>query len=249
VQHGPDSALYVTSGSTISRIRPVAPAGGVSFGITAEPGAVVSTWATGTSQAGYYLLRVGVISGNVDVFPPGGGTLSAETTAYTDLSPQTELMYCYLAVPVDGSGQALGLSDMDCLLPGTATGPNRPTDFTVRLDQSNTARLTCRGVGGQLAYLLFVLPLGGGPPAFVPIAAGAMTTSHDTGGALNCYSLIAVGDSVISNTDFLCPLPGIATPSGSLSRSFPNGCSESSPGCGKGFHTTRSLPEPVTDSH
>src|SRR5262249_34245992 len=63
--------------------------------------------------------------------------------------------------------------------------------------------------GGQLGYVLLVLPLGGSPRT-VTLGAGATNATDQTGGAFTCYLQHPVYQTSVGRSDAVCALPGAA---------------------------------------
>jgi hypothetical protein len=108
-----------------------------------------------------------------------------------------------------GEAGVIGASDVLCLIPGSAAGPDPVAAFTGRLDQSTTARFDWIPNGSQVFYLLLAVPLDGSAPAAIPVAPGAAIAVHDTGGVPACYTIFSVHlDGTTSSAPYVCTIPG-----------------------------------------
>ena len=184
---------------------PVPTVGGRGLGIRRDPGASVLTWARGTQQSGYLVVR-----GSVPEDPFVPPTLPGSAVTFSDASATTAALYCYLLIPLD-QATALGLSDTLCVLPNTRSGATVPPEFTLRLNQSMTASFSWSNAPGADGFVLVALPLNGAPAYFKPLGANAVTTTDPTGGVPTCYLLVASsGSAPMGNTDILCAVPGVS---------------------------------------
>ncbi len=179
--------------------------GGKAFSIAASAtGAVNETWAGGNAQLGYLMLRLDMVTGAPALIPPGG--IPAAQTSFSDTSFTTPGgVYCYILLPYNTSG--LQRSDMLCVFRNSRTATGAPENFTLRLNQSNTATLTWNQPigGGQTGYTMNILNAAAPPP----ISLGAGETSRDIPIAgPTCFRLDAVGRG---STDVLCAFPGVST--------------------------------------
>ena len=196
---------------------PTSAVGGHSFTLRAD--GVVTSWLGGIAQTGYSLIRWTPPSDYV-FYPIGGGFLAPATTSYADFLPRPALAYCYVLFVVGGHppsyAQVLGISDLLCLLTGWSSG-NAPSQFQVRLDQSNLARLTWVGPGGQDGYQVIATRFDGTPNRTMSRAGNVTSLNDDTTGQTTCYQVVArAGNQDLGRTDFLCAAPGVADfPSGS----------------------------------
>lgn len=184
------------------------PVGGRGFSLST--GTPTLRWTAGTAQQGYVIVRIGLPSGRPETLP----TLSGAATSYTDSSPGSESVYCYVLVVV-GAGGPIGNSDVLCGAAGSGSSTGGPRDFTIQLNESNTATLTWQPPAGGTVdgYQLQVMPLRGGTSSVTLAAGGSSgTTTHATGGAATCYELRAMrGGSAVGTTPLLCGVPGVAT--------------------------------------
>jgi hypothetical protein len=192
----------------------VEPVGGKGFGIRRDPGAllqtVVATWSPGTAQGGYLLARASA-SGTL-VLPLGGTPLRPDATTFSEVSFFSDPVYCYVLLPVDaGAGTAIANSDVLCMLSAPRSG-SAPGGFTLRLNQSSQANLSWQVPLAFLAaapdYLVVVL---GADPTVIPVPAGTLQATHDTGGAPTCYAVVAVvAGEPVGTSEVLCGVPGLA---------------------------------------
>jgi hypothetical protein len=161
------------------------------------------TWQPGLGQSGYQVLAF-LPTGPVTI--PAGG-LPAGATAFFDSRPFGGSV-CYMLVPVAGAS-ALGRSDFLCWLANTLTSVGAPQNFTMRLNESNTATFTWTGPlgGGQTSYVL--VPFGGQPITLPGTATSA--TAPATPGTFACYALLALqGQSTMGFTNVHCGFAGLA---------------------------------------
>jgi hypothetical protein len=159
------------------------------------------SWDPGTLQASYALLQLA--AGGAAVIPvPGGATA---TSASADV-PLQEALACFQLFAFDGATQLLTASDVDCLLPGFVTGL-APTNFRIRLTQSNTATLAWDGVPGASGYVLVAL----GTNRAQALPPGTLSTPDPTGGIATCYLLLvqAAGGAPVGLSNMVCGIPGL----------------------------------------
>lgn len=158
------------------------------------------TWTSGTLQTGYVIARLSDLG--TTILPPEG-PLPAFATAFSDAFSSTGFL-CYVVFAVGPTG-ALGNSDLLCRLEGVATGAG-PANFTVRLNESNTASLSWTPPGPQDAYLL--VTFGAEQLALGATATGASVSVS----APSCFVLYALsGATVLGITDVLCAYPGYSS--------------------------------------
>jgi uncharacterized repeat protein (TIGR01451 family) len=176
----------------------------------AAGGGAALSWTGGSIQAGYL---VGRIAGGVTtIFPGGGVPLPPGTTGFVDPSPEPGEANCYTVAPVDGAGQPYGLSDLVCLIPGTASPSGAAPNFSLQLRESPTAHFTWDPPGGQTVYALYVYPLDGTPSRRRIINGASTSVAVSTGGIPTCFVLLAAnGATALGNTDALCAVPGFST--------------------------------------
>jgi len=130
--------------------------------------------------------------------------------SYRDLSTLDQSRYCYVAMPWSDSAP-LGTSDQICVYPHAHSASGAPDQFTLRLNESNTASLDWTGPAGEDGYVLEALPQSG-PPRLIPFAANVTSAVDDTGGIPTCYLLAPMaGGSMLGNSDMLCGVPGTST--------------------------------------
>lgn len=171
-----------------------------------SPGSVGLAWDGGTAQTGYTLLRYNTVSGVADLFP-----LAAAATSYTDATVLPGLITCYILAATDSSG-LLGLSDLECALPGMAAGTVIPAGFTLALNQTTNASLTWSPApGGADAYLSVRIPLDGSAVAITPLPGTATASLETAGTAGACFQLAAYRGSELGYTSILCGIPGVST--------------------------------------
>ncbi len=184
---------------TISRFTPPAATGtsGRGLAISTQGNAVVLNWQAGGTAVNVLRSAGGVIS---NLTP---SALPASTNTFTDTSAPRGLN-CYALASVGASPQTF--SDLECAVTGVRTGA-APQNFSLQLNQSNSARLTWSPPpgGGQDGYAL--LRLGGSTE--VSGASVTNTTVPITGAACFVLGTIKAGE-IAGNTDILCAQPGFA---------------------------------------
>jgi hypothetical protein len=178
-------------------------------------------WLDSSGDSGYFVLRWAP----PDTFwflPSPVSPLSSSATSFTDSTGTSSAgsgdeVYCYvLLVTVDNPPTLQGtraLSDLLCVYPGSGSG-DAPTQFNLRLNQSNVASLTWNTTGSraETAYRLVVTKFNGTAPITLPLNAVQFSTQNSTGGVPTCYALQAINvATVIGTTDTLCAVPGIAS--------------------------------------
>jgi hypothetical protein len=189
--------------------------GGRGFSIQRESNGfldrVVALWQAGAAQDGYLMGRMS--SDGTELLPAGGQPLAASTTSYVDPVVAVNGVSCYLLLPVAGSPPTvIANSDLLCTLGGTRAGL-ATTAIAVRLDQTNLARVswTVPAALASQAPAFTLVVLGGNTPELIPVPAGALQITHDTGGALRCYGVIVMaGGAPIGLSDVVCAIPGLA---------------------------------------
>ncbi|MSQ09906.1 MAG: hypothetical protein EXR52_02730 [Dehalococcoidia bacterium] len=147
------------------------------------------TWVDGNIEAGYRIYRINGNNGGLDILPVGPA-LPANTTLWQDLTFIDDVVNCYTVVPVNAANVLLGLSDFLCFLPGFKNGDVDINDFSIGLNQSNTARLTWRVPEfGADSINIVVAPLDGGVPTAVTLPGTAISlTTQPAGWAIaSCW--------------------------------------------------------------
>jgi hypothetical protein len=181
-------------------------------GFTLQSQPVTMSWGTGTAQTGFVLARIS--DSETSVLPPGGAQLPSWATSYTDSTAALGAWFCYSLFAMRGS-DAIGSSDVLCLIPNVHSG-DAPSDFRVRLDQSNVATLSWGPpspfVTDITGYVVLTLLSG---QRVIPVALNAGTgfnIQDDTGGQPTCYVLVAMsGATPLGNSDALCAAPGFSS--------------------------------------
>ena len=201
-----DGKIVAAGGTTVNGHGAVALArydaggvGGLGFGIGPQPSAMLLGWANGAGQDSYFLARS----------PSAGWLLPANATSYVDPAPAPgPALNCYELFALR-STSVLASSDVLCAQLGLRSPSGAPLDFILQLAETPTARLNWRPAGGQLGYVLLVLPLSG-TPRTVTLGAGATSATDQTGGAFTCYLLYPVYATSVGRSDAVCALPGAA---------------------------------------
>jgi hypothetical protein len=167
------------------------------------------TWAAGTLQTGYAVVRADLATGASTTFP-AAGLLPATTTNFTDPAPDGAQFPCYVAIAA-GTAGAVGVSDLLCAVDGLQAGAGAPGGFTLALEQSPLAHLSWMAptVAGVAALRLHVFPFAGAGRS-VHLPASVTSATDDTGGQPQCYLLVAEDSAggALGNTDLLCGIPG-----------------------------------------
>lgn len=175
---------------------------GRDFGITTntQTTGVRTSWIPGSGDVRPWVLRIS--QEGVKVLP-STGPLPATVSIYDDNENVASSFRCYTLILVGPNGLA-GNSDVLCAFPNTRSG-NSATEYTLRLNQSNTAYLSWRNPFiPQDANVL--VPLG---KEQVILSGTANSTQVDTRGAFTCTILASVTQGRINgNTDVLCGAPG-----------------------------------------
>jgi hypothetical protein len=168
------------------------------------------SWSSGNAEVGYIVMRWSPSLGT-ELLPAGGGRLSAAATSFADTPGTASDVYCYAVLPM-GPSTPLAVSDLLCAMAGAGRTPTSPNGFTIRLDETSTARLSWSGPGGQSGYQIVVVPLDNSLPRILPLSAGATSALVDMGGTATCFFVQAmVGVNVVGATDVLCGVPGVTT--------------------------------------
>jgi sugar lactone lactonase YvrE len=182
---------------TVSRFNPYpsTPAG-QGFGVSPRPGGIQLTWQGGIGVTGYVIARLNA-SGVTTLTPNGLTTSFLDQTAPQGLN-------CYLLLPQGTS--AMVRSDLECATLGGQSLFGSPQNFTIRLNESNTATMSWTSPSGNLQDS-YVLVQAGGANTVLP--ATATSASVQITGT-TCFALIAVRlGTAYGNTDFVCGVPGI----------------------------------------
>lgn len=181
-------------------------AGGRDLRLSTTLGKPSLSWSAGNAQTGYRFLQYDTATSLANL-----QDVPATATAYTDTAATSNIMYCYAVAPYDWGG-ALGISDLTCALPGSASGSVQPGDFTLALGQTANATLTwVAPSGGADIYLLQPIPLDGSGAAAVVLPGSALSTVQPVPPAGACYQLAAYQGAGFGVTSVLCGIPGIST--------------------------------------
>lgn len=168
------------------------------------------TWTPGTIQTLYNVLRLNLTDSTQTIFGP----LPRTATMYADFTTVPGALYCYVVLPYEGT-TLLGVSDIECVQTGIASGTLGLRPPTLALNQSNTATITWRRPEpGADFYLVMTIPLAGGEVGYLPVSPPNVQTTHDTGGAPYCYVVVAVLGSSVDISDLVCGIPGVASLAG-----------------------------------
>ena len=177
--------------------------GGRGFAVqSAASGQVILTWASGTGQDGYALLRILASGASVpQVFGPG-------YTSYTDIMPVGEAAACYQLIVRLTSTTTPAKSDLLCVIRGIESGVAAPRDMGVQLNQSTTAtvRWTAPAASTFTGYIFVPLGTTRAPQA---LNTNAITVADNTGGAATCYAVVSInGTSFAGVGNLVCAVPG-----------------------------------------
>lgn len=189
---------------------PLPQTGGRGFALRVEPtgGPVSLTWIGGTVQTGYQVERTS-LSGTVLL--PATGPLARDATSFSDTSALTDPRYCY-TLRVLGPSGTIGNSDQLCVFVNSGTATGGPRGFTVRLNESNIARLDWTPPGGQDGYILVAIPQAGGPGRVANLPGSATSATDDTGGSATCYVLLTQQGpgNILGRSAVVCAFPGLS---------------------------------------
>jgi hypothetical protein len=181
---------------TISRFNPYPSAqAGQGFSVSPRPGGVLMNWNGGVGVTGYSILRLN--SNGVTTLAPSG-----IVTSFLDQTV-AQGMNCYVLLPQGTAAQQR--SDLLCATLGSQSLFGSPQNFTLSLNESNTATLSWAPPAGALqdAYALVV---SGAATQTLP---GTSTTASVNITGATCFQLVAVRlGQTFGNTDFVCGLPG-----------------------------------------
>jgi hypothetical protein len=182
--------------------------GGKAFTIaTATGGGAMLSWQGGDRQAGYVIGRL--VDGVTSLLPSSGVPLPADATAFLDQSPVPGRVNCYAVAPVDAAGNRLGLSNVLCVLPGSASVPIAPRSFSLNLNANDVAVLSWSFDGPPPDSMVWVRRVDTGSTSFID-ANGVPLASHATQGRVTCYVAAQVsGATVLQHTEVLCAVPGV----------------------------------------
>jgi hypothetical protein len=138
--------------------------------------------------------------------------LRGSDTSFTASVPASAVVACYMVHALGESASSLANSDGLCVLPRLGFGSplfgSIPAEFSLSLNESNTATLTWGRARGHLAYVLVALS----PTRSRLLPAEATRATDDTGGRLTCYALLSVNQQgPIGMPDVLCAVPGLAS--------------------------------------
>lgn len=173
------------------------------------------TWIDGNIEAGYRIYRINGGNGALDILP-AGPMLPANTTVFQDPAFVDDQVNCYTVVPVNAANGLLGMSDFLCFLPGFKAGDVDINDFSIGLNQSNTASLTWRAPEfGADSINIVIAPLDGSAPTAVTLPGTAISFNRPTGGVGHCFLLVAKkAGGTDGLSDVACAFPGLSTVSG-----------------------------------
>ena len=107
---------------------------------------------------------------------------------------------------VGASPQEIRLSDLLCVLRGTAAGLARPRTLTLRLNQSSTASLSWEPPSAAQVAGYQVVPLGSAP---IELAANQTQLNYPMRGT-TCFALVAITGAGAGYQPFVCGVPGIS---------------------------------------
>lgn len=94
----------------------------------------------------------------VRISPEGAVPLApSDRTSHVDSLAVETALACYLVIALHPTQAVIARSDLECVLPGTASG-FAVRNFSLRLNQSPVARLDWEGAPGATGYVL--LPIG-----------------------------------------------------------------------------------------
>lgn len=194
-------------------VSPTTVAGGKNLRITT--GSIDLAWDGGNAQTAYTLLKYNTGTATASLIP-----LAAAATSYSDPAVVNGTVYCYVLAPTVQNLGALGLSDLECAMPGMEAGTVIAGSFTLALNQSANATMTWTApVGGADSYLLQRIPLDGSPITNVALGGGVVTSVQAVTAAGTCFQLIGFKGAGFGTTDVLCGIPGVGT----LSAGGPSG--------------------------
>ena len=183
--------------------------GGTFLTISAAPGGGASLqWGDGDVEAGYLVARFA--NGTTTILPSQNNPLPASATAFTDAGALSGQVNCYVVAPVDAAGNTLGVSDMVCLVPNTASASGAPPTFTLQI-QGEGARMNWSPVVGATGYALFIYPQGS-PSRMLKLRPNRTNWWEQLNGVAACFVLApANGTTLTGHSDMLCAVPGVRT--------------------------------------
>jgi glutamyl endopeptidase len=190
---GGEAPVAPLVGGLIAESLPVI--GGKNLSIRA--GSAILNWNGGNVQDGYAVWRAS--DNTILTLLPAGATSFTDTTAPSG--------GCYAVIPVAGSPLSpIGISDVLCYF--ASVSGTAPTNFTLQLNQSQTASFNWTPAGLSTSYWL--LPIDRPP---IQLLGSATSAQHNTGGLPTCYVLAAIGQdgNPTGNTDILCAFPGVSS--------------------------------------
>jgi hypothetical protein len=184
--------------------------GGTSLTIGAAPGGGASlSWGGGDVQAGYLVARI--VNGTTTILPSQNNPLPPSATTFTDAGAISREANCYVVAPVDAAGSTLGVSDMVCIVPNTASASGAPPTFTLKID-GDGARMFWSPPGGETGYALFIYPQDGSPSRIQKLRPTSTNWWVNLNGAAACFVLApANGTTLMGHSDMLCAVPGVRT--------------------------------------
>lgn len=164
------------------------------------------SWIGGNAQTGYQLVRYNTITAAANLIPLGAGV-----TSYNDPAGGVA-MFCYVLAATTDGGVVLGLSDLECALPGQESGGAMPTNFSLSLDQTTNATLTWTNAAGVTTLLLQVIPLDGSPITNVNLGPATTSTIQPVVAPEGtCFQLLPFTAAALSTSNVVCGIPGIST--------------------------------------
>jgi hypothetical protein len=160
------------------------------------------SWLSGAGQSGYVVLRLG--GGPPAIVSPG--LLPSSATSITDTPGLGQDLLCYLLVVLGAGPQDVRLSDLLCVLRGSAAGVARPGPVTLRLNQSSTASLSWEPPVAAQVVGYQVVPLGSAP---VSVPANQTQLSYPMRGT-TCFVVVAITNAGAGFHAVLCGVPGVS---------------------------------------
>jgi len=176
-------------------------------GLRLRPDIMELSWQTGSSQVGYYVTRIELLTGKSETMGP----VAANARSFRDVSAPPFAVLCYLLTPITPAGPA-GISDLVCGQGGLAAGVKAPLRISIGFNESSVAQLTWEAPNqGVELYAIAFLSLAGLPTEFGALPPTATEFSFDTKGLPMCLLLFGVQGELGGMADPVCAISGFST--------------------------------------
>lgn len=176
-------------------------------GLRLRPDIMELSWQAGTTQLGYYVTRIELLTGKSETMGP----IAGNARSFRDVSAPPFTMLCYLLTPINPEGAA-GISDLVCGQGGIAVGVKAPLRVNIGLNQSTVAHLAWEAPNqGVDLYAIAFISLAGLPTEHGALPPEATEFYFDTKGLPMCFLLMGVQGELGGIADPVCAIAGLST--------------------------------------